>query len=216
MIVENKLGRVVSIICVLAAITILAPSVVAKEQHWAFGSVKALVDLGIGAEPEPGLADISTARLDEAISPLEWQMWVRQAVALEIGMDWAKDEYLSFWVDAYTVPEHEGPRSVLTRGYAVGGLMKIGNLLGFIPGGGQGPLVHLPRFSDWQKLEARGLEAPWELMLAAGVVNGYPDGTLRPEAPLTRAEAACLLKAWLEVSAGLIVSAQPLGFVPAA
>ena len=85
MIVENKLGRVVSIICVLAAMTILAPSVVAKEQHWAFGSVKALVDLGIGAEPEPGLA-VCNRQTGRGHKSLEWQIWVRQAVALEMGM----------------------------------------------------------------------------------------------------------------------------------
>ena len=76
---------------------------------------------------------------------------------------------------------------------------ETGNLLGFIPGSRQGPLVYLQQFNDRRKVEEQGFSGPWELMLAAGIVNGYPDGTLRPEAPLTRAEAACLLKSWLDV-----------------
>ncbi len=64
--------------------------------------------------------------LDSPISPLQWRQWVRQALTAYIGVDLASDGDTSFWVDTYTVPEYEGPRSVLSRGYAVAGLMKSG------------------------------------------------------------------------------------------
>lgn len=189
-----------STILSLIAIIVLAMPVAAKEAHWATEPVKALVSLGIGGD-ELGLMLTDAGaprRLDAPISPLQWQSWVRQALTMNMKVDLVRDKDMSFWVDAYTVPEHEGPRSVLTRGCAVVALMKIGNLLGFIPGGIVGPLEHLPRFTDWRQVEEKGLPEPWELMLACGIVSGYPDSTLRPEAPLTRAEAACLLKAWID------------------
>lgn len=178
----------------------VAPVAAQGRQHWAKGPVQALLDKGISSEElRQALLTDSWQQLDGPISPLEWQNWVQQALAVGIGMDLANDEDLSFWVNTYTMPKHEGPRSVLSRGYGVAGLMKVGNLFGFIPGGREGLLVYLPRFSDWRQVEEKGFSEAWELMLEAGIVNGYPDGTLRSEVPLTRAEAACLLKAWLDV-----------------
>lgn len=199
MILQNRRWRTLrSVIFSLTLMVILASPVTAKEVHWAAGSVKALVDLGIGGdELRQAITDVSASGLDKPISLLEWQTWVRQAVALEIGADWVNNEDTSFWIDAYTVPKHEGSRSVIGRGFVVAGLMKIGNLVGFIPASSQGPPVHLPCFGDWRKVVELGFDAMWESMLEAGIVSGYPDGTLRPEKPLTRAEAACLLQAWL-------------------
>jgi outer membrane protein assembly factor BamB len=56
------------------------------------------------------------------------------------------------------------------------------------------------RFAD------AGSKPPWaaeELAAAAGagLVRGYPDGALRPAAPVTRAEAAAMLERFLEISA---------------
>lgn len=172
----------------------------AQSEHWASGPVQALLDMGVGGQELKQVLEIDRLiLLDSPISPLQWRQWVRQALTAYIGVNLASDGDTSFWVDTYTVPEYEGPRSVLSRGYAVAGLMKIGNLLGFIPGSSQGQLVHLQKFSDWHQVAEQGFSGPWELMLVVGVVSGYPDGTLRPEAPLTRAEAACLLKSWLDV-----------------
>ncbi|HHY92113.1 MAG TPA: S-layer homology domain-containing protein, partial [Firmicutes bacterium] len=87
---------------------------------------------------------------------------------------------------------------VVSRGYAAAGLAKIGNMYGFMPGSG-GPLEHLPRFPDWRWLDEKGYAGPCEHMAAAGLLSGYPDGTLRPERPLSRGEGAALLKGWLEL-----------------
>lgn len=188
------------ILALLVAFLFTSPALAQGKRHWAWESAQALAEIGVGGDTlRQALAADACKELDTPISPLEWRICVRQALMVKLGTNLVFDQDKEYWLEAYTAPQHEGPRSVLSRGYAVAGLMKIGNVFGFIPGGWQGPLVHLPQFNDWRQVEEQGLSGPWEIMLAAGIVHGYPDGTLRPEVPLTRAEAFCLLKAWLDV-----------------
>ncbi|MDK2856120.1 MAG: hypothetical protein PWQ86_1333 [Bacillota bacterium] len=165
-----------------------------KKRHWAWGAAEALVKAGIGgAELERALK--LPEGLDRPVTPLEWNGYVARAVGEEPGCGETGDK--RYWLYAYTADEEGGVRSLVTRGYAAAGLAKVGNMYGFIPGAG-GPLVHLKRFQDWRWLEERGYAGPCEELVAAGILAGYPDGRLRPEAPLTRGEAAALLKGWLE------------------
>ncbi|HHV56712.1 MAG TPA: S-layer homology domain-containing protein [Firmicutes bacterium] len=165
-----------------------------KEAHWAWAPAKALLDAGIGgAELRAALE--SEAGLNRSITPLEWNAYVARAVGEEPGA--GETGGRRYWLYAYTADEAGGGRSVVSRGYAAAGLAKIGNMYGFISGSG-GALEHLRRFTDWRWLEEKGYAGPCEEMAAAGILTGYPDGTLRPEAPLTRGEAAALLKGWLE------------------
>ncbi len=191
-----KLVGIVVFVCTLLA-SLCMEVAVAKDVHWAESSIKILRELEIGGE-SMGPICTDEAYLNEPIDPLEWQTWVRQALITRQGTEWVNNEEAAYWIDVYTIASHEGARSLVSRGFCVAGLMKIGNMLGFVSSGG-GQFVHLPRFSDWETLQEQGFDGAWELMLEAGIVNGYPDGTLRPKAPLTRAEAACLLATWLDV-----------------
>jgi hypothetical protein len=166
-------------------------------QHWAWASAQALVAAGIGGEElEAAVASEEGQGLDEAISPLEWNAYVAGATGSDPGPGEVGDE--RYWFYVYTASEDSGTRSVVSRGYAIAGLAKIGNMFGLVPGSG-GPLQHLLRFPDWRWLDEKGYAELWESMIALGLVSGYPDGTLRPEKPLTRGEAAVLLKGWLEL-----------------
>lgn len=164
------------------------------EGHWAWEAAKALVEAGFGGE-ELEEALQFPGELDRPVTPLEWNGYVARAVGEEPGCGKTGDT--RYWLYVYTADEGNGIRSVVTRGYAAAGLAKIGNMYGFFPGTG-GPLVHLKRFQDWRWLDERGYAGPCEELVAAGILAGYPDGRLRPEAPLTRGEAAALLKGWLE------------------
>lgn len=71
------------------------------------------------------------------------------------------------------------------------------SLLGaaFLGAGQSGAGQATPAVGPWSDA---GQVAPWAraafaAAMAAGIVGGYPDGTLRPEAPLTRAQAAALI-----------------------
>ncbi|NMA54708.1 MAG: S-layer homology domain-containing protein [Firmicutes bacterium] len=196
------LALLVGATLILMLVASPAQPAMAKESHWAWGPVQKLAGWGlISVEKD----NISKATLEQPIPPLQWQRWLQQCLKADKGPGRGPDQQLKYWRDADSVPEHMGPRSVVDRGYAVAGLVKTGQLLGVVPEGITTPLIYVQQFSDWQELEPRGLTVAWELMLAAGIVDGYPDGTLRPQAPLTRAEAACLLAAWLETGLALSV-----------
>lgn len=163
------------------------------ERHWAWGATKSLVEAGIGGEELKAALQLP-GELDRPVTPLEWNAYVARAVGEEPGCGKTGDT--RYWLYVYTADEGNGVRSLVTRGYAAAGLAKVGDMYGFIPGTGR-PLLYLKRFKDWQTLDER-YTGPCEELVAAGILAGYPDGTLRPGAPLTRGEAAALLKSWLE------------------
>lgn len=167
--------------------------------HWAWSPARALVKAGIGGpELEKAVASPSGKGLDDPLSPLEWNGMVAQALGEEPGRGERGDR--RYWLYVYTAGEDGGNRCVVSRGFAAAGLFKIGNMYGLFPGS-SGPLQYVTRFPDWKWLDEKGYAGPCDHMAAAGLLSGYPDGTLRPEAPLTRGEAAALLKGWLELKA---------------
>ncbi|HKM40084.1 MAG TPA: S-layer homology domain-containing protein [bacterium] len=191
---NKRLWLLVSACWTLALVFALVRSAAASEPHWALPSLRVLEDLGV-VGPDTNIR----VDLDQPISPLEWQLWLGQALYPKMGPDWATNSGFGREIDTFSGWEPGKYRSILTRGAAIGGLTKLGKLLDFIPETSPGWPILLDRFNDKESLLKTGLAVPFEIMLAAGVIHGYPDVSLRPEVPLTRAEAASLLLLWLEL-----------------
>ncbi|GFN23253.1 S-layer homology domain-containing protein [Thermanaeromonas sp. C210] len=87
------------------------------------------------------------------------------------------------------------PGSPVSRQEAVAVLVRTARKIGINPGGSQGAKA----FMDLEEV------APWAYRdvfwaTTAGLLRGYPDGSFRPRRPLTRAEAAALLRRFLDLT----------------
>jgi len=78
------------------------------------------------------------------------------------------------------------------------------------PGPGVGTAPAWPAFHDLDGVSA-SYRADIQAVAAAGVMSGYPDGTFRPDRPLTRAEMAAALSnlldlGWVKVAPGRLLT----------
>lgn len=65
------------------------------------------------------------------------------------------------------------------------------------PGGGEGSGIA----TEWADIRGHWAELHLQAALKAGIINGYPDGSFRPDAPVTRAQFIAMLARAMQLSA---------------
>ncbi|HEY3365346.1 MAG TPA: S-layer homology domain-containing protein [Symbiobacteriaceae bacterium] len=130
------------------------------------------------------------AELNAPITPGDWNRLVAGAMGQTPGKSTFEADPVRYWVWTYTGNMARDGR--LAREDAFGGLMKLMNYL-YKFDVNQDFRNQLERFKDGQTVSdhQRPLVAA---ALAVGFAKGYPDGTLRPAAPLTYGEAAVVVE----------------------
>jgi len=177
-------GCVGVVLLTLLLITVIGPqgagaaSVPPSGTHWARAHLDRLVKAGIVAD-----SDLRGADLDAPIDPAAWNRLLAGTFDVTPGSDGVTGS-LRYWVWFYSAGAAED--GVVAREWALGGLLKLLNMFDVLPLGGPAR-QEFQRFVDWRECDAGGLVG---IAVAEGLVAGYPDGTLRPRAPLTLAEAA--------------------------
>lgn len=178
---------------------------------WAEDEVLRLLALGAVSGYEDG-----TFRPDRLVTRAEWAKLLVGSLGLALPDEaTAQADLTAAFVDAASIPAWAGPYVVVAvaRGYLEG--VPASGGLAFLPGAAvrrDEATLALARV-----LEADGLAPPADGLpfrdapaiplwarygvaeaSAVGLVTGYPDGTFRPDAPLTRAQAAVVLVRLLE------------------
>lgn len=183
---RNTLARLL-LLALLPVLLLPAVAVADLSAHWALPAARSL---------ESRLGWASPADLDRTISPSEWNRLIARVLDKPAGAVPPEQDLTGYWVWAYTGGMSTG--ETIARQDAIGGMMKLMN--GFF----QYPFDYsreqeLERFADRKELadHQRSLVAE---AVAAGLVGGYPDRTLRPTVPLTNGEALVLAERfWLAV-----------------
>lgn len=162
-------------------------------------------------------AAVPPAQYGRAVTPAEWNTMVAALFGAPAGE--AKDPNdPRFQVWMYTGGLARG--EAIEREWAVGGLIKLLSVhgevdLSNIPGSFDGQ--QLGRFRD-EKAVGDMNHGLWAVAVSLGLVEGYPDRSLRAGQPLTVAEAAALLRRtreWLlRVEKPEVVLDLPLGPEP--
>ncbi|MBX6378891.1 MAG: S-layer homology domain-containing protein, partial [Clostridia bacterium] len=159
--------------------------------HWAWEAVRGLAVRGaLDGYPDgsfrPGAA-ISRAEFVKALAlALRWQLpAVAQTNFRDVGRgDWFAS-YVAVAAGAGLVTGDAGlfrPQDPIQRQEVAAVVARYLHL-----GEGAAPSVRdLPRVAPWARAAVAGV-------LDSGIMTGYPDGTFRPEASITRAEAAAVL-----------------------
>lgn len=152
--------------------------------HWAEKAVTSLREsIGWGA----------AADLNQPITPAEWNAMVASAVGVEPGHAEVTQDPARYWVWFYTASLSKG--ETVSRQLGAAGLVK---LLTGLYGKAVTPGADLSRFRD-----ARAIAADQRPLVAdavqMGLLQGYPTGELRPDAPLTHGEAATLVQRFMQL-----------------
>ena len=131
-----------------------------------------------------------------------WELVIEKAFSTNSGMDACLGLYDDYYDSYVAAGQVEDERTApVTREYAITILIQAMGL-----GGDDG--AALAAFSDGETV------SPWAVnalsgAVTSGLVNGYPDGTLAPQASITRLEAMVLLARCLPV---LPVVQEPISF----
>lgn len=158
--------------------------------HWAEADIVRLVNLGaVGGYPD------GTFRPNDKITRAEFVNILVKALKLEARTGKSFADTKGHWaegaistaaawgiVDGYDV-DHFGPNDPVTREQLVAMVVRALKLASL-----SGQLA----FSDAKAISAWAKDAV-TTAVAAGIIGGYPDGTFRPTATATRAEAATIL-----------------------
>lgn len=153
--------------------------------HWAEEDVKFVRESKIWVPP-PG----TEADYDRSVSPEEWNAMVCRLFGAVPGDDRTPGS-LRFWLWSYTGASSD--RAGIARAYALGAFMKILNMYGLVGLSSLGPPRHGQMFTDGADVpDLQG--ALVDVAVDLGLIRGFPDGTLRPQQPLTLGEAATFLR----------------------
>ncbi|MBQ7720920.1 MAG: S-layer homology domain-containing protein [Clostridia bacterium] len=121
-----------------------------------------------------------------------WEKVIEKAFSLNSGMDACLglyDDYYDIYVITGQVPHDQA----ITREYAAA---VFADLFGAEEKGASGDVTVFSDGADVSPWLSGGIGAA----VGAGILKGYEDGTLRPSAPVTCAEAAVMLGRFLTVS----------------
>jgi hypothetical protein len=166
--------------------------------HWAWQYIEALVDAGLTA----GYAD-GTYRPENPVTRAEMAVFLKKGIHGsaytppspdgshpfgDIAGHWAEAWIEELYDEGLTSGYPDGtyrPENSVTRAEMAVFLLKAKHGSGFIP-----PAPSDGSFSD---VAGHWAEAWIEQLKAEGITSGYPDGTYRPQNPVTRAEMAVFL-----------------------
>ncbi|WP_310549717.1 endo-1,4-beta-xylanase [Paenibacillus glufosinatiresistens] len=183
-----------------AAVVPAAPELKDLKGHWAAEAVSRLIERGaLHGYPD------HTFRPDAAITRAEFTSLLVQAFKLSAAQSAAFTDTRGHWAEAaigtaaafgITEGYEDGtfrPAAPLTREQMAVMTARAAKL----SSGASGP--DLLSFRDGKAVSAWA-KAPLAALLASGKLSGYPDGTLRPGAAASRAEAAVLVAGLLPQS----------------
>jgi hypothetical protein len=188
-----------------------------RTDHWAFDDIAALVDAGVlSGYPDGTFAPESNVKRSEfakmmvvaldipikPITPTEENMTVEdypltpnEAMKLLDKSAWYYPSILSAidYMDCRAYRDEYGaiyynfePEAPATRGEVAVALVKALELYSRIPP------AEMSIFSDYEDIEVE-LRDDIESAYQYGIIHGYPDSTLRPDSPITRAEVFAML-----------------------
>nr|WP_255570868.1 S-layer homology domain-containing protein [Cohnella sp. CFH 77786] len=168
------------------------------QGHWAADAIKGLVELG----SVKGYAD-GTFRPDKPITRAEFASIVVKAFGLKAGLTASFEDTKTHWArDAIAAAvaggivagyddKRFGPDDPITREQMAVMIVRASKLQA---------VAEPTAFTDGADISDWAQEAV-SAVKAAGILQGYPDGTFRPQAQATRAMAAAMIFACLNMKA---------------
>ncbi|MGN0163430.1 MAG: S-layer homology domain-containing protein [Candidatus Ornithomonoglobus sp.] len=184
------------------------------RQHWAYDSIMYLSELGAVGGYEDG-----SYRPDAAVTRGEWAKMLCATLGFQpvtgirlyaelmrsgdlTADDWsapyiiAMNSYFAYYRGSdgldYYLPDDGAARETVAA--------SIVRALGYTVSKGDYP--NLAGFSDAEDIS--DTDKPYvDAAIADGIISGYDDGTIRPDAAVTRAEAACLLQRLISRAVGM-------------
>lgn|GEM_PF-5751942 len=155
------------------------PTPVAADSHWALKTAETLAER-IGWKVP--------ADLNAPMSPAAWNELLGLVVGAKPGPATYEQDQASYWLWSYTGALSNGP--TIERQHALGGMVKM--IHAFYT-----QKIEQPRSASMSMLKDASQVVDWqrpllEMAFGSFLLHGYPDGTLRPTAPLLNCEAAVL------------------------
>jgi len=151
-----------------------------RRDHWAAKVFAFMIRNGF-------ISGLFAEEMDRPVNPFYWKQLV--SIILGAGPDNPAGIDGSL-VDSQT--DKLAKEGMLPRERAIEGLMKLIAVAGYRESNQEQPVRSLASFSDGDRVSERARPA----MIRAvelGLIRGYPDGSLRPEDPLTLAEGVSVL-----------------------
>lgn len=167
------------------------------EGHWASGSIMDLVELGV----IQGYPD-NSFRPDEKITRAEFVTLIMKALHLQGSADKGFEDTTTHWAqDAISTAaglgivngyrdNTFGPDELVTREQMATMVVRAAQIA---------DTVSTISFSDGAEISGWARSA-LAAAITNGLVNGYPDGTLKPKGNTTRAEAAALIERTIQLT----------------